>query len=200
MISDIDDVAIATSRRLFGGRFEGRQIKILGLRTQLKHAPNPDSRVTLSTERDSLGTKRVRLDLRFTGIEKRSLMRGLEMIGQELGRAGLGRVRLPDNLVSFTDGGRFDSGHHMGTTRMHLNPKKGVVDENCKMHGISNLFIASSDKLRAELPSLLNCTLPKSPISKEIDLGVKVSFKELRWEAATYLPFALLLTRPSLVR
>ncbi len=30
----------------------------------------------------------------------------------------------------------------MGTTRMHNDPKKGVVDENCGVHGIHNLFIA----------------------------------------------------------
>jgi choline dehydrogenase-like flavoprotein len=37
------------------------------------------------------------------------------------------------------------SAHHlMGATRMHNDPKQGVVDENCKVHGVSNLFIASS--------------------------------------------------------
>ena len=30
----------------------------------------------------------------------------------------------------------------MGTTRMHDNPKKGVVDRDCRVHGTSNLFIA----------------------------------------------------------
>ena len=34
--------------------------------------------------------------------------------------------------------------HHMGTTRMHNDPKLGVVDENCKVHGTDNLFIAGS--------------------------------------------------------
>ena len=34
--------------------------------------------------------------------------------------------------------------HHMGTTRMHEDPKQGVVDANCKMHGIANLFVAGS--------------------------------------------------------
>ena len=32
--------------------------------------------------------------------------------------------------------------HHMGTTRMHSDPKRGVVDRNCGVHGIDNLFIA----------------------------------------------------------
>jgi len=34
--------------------------------------------------------------------------------------------------------------HHMGTTRMHVDPKKGVVDANSKVHGISNVYIAGS--------------------------------------------------------
>ena len=34
--------------------------------------------------------------------------------------------------------------HHMGTTRMHTDKSQGVVDQNCKVHGISNLYIAGS--------------------------------------------------------
>lgn len=34
--------------------------------------------------------------------------------------------------------------HHMGTTRMHQNPRLGVVDANCQMHGLPNLFVAGS--------------------------------------------------------
>jgi choline dehydrogenase-like flavoprotein len=69
----------------------------------------------------------------------------LEIIGMELGRAGLGRLQIkiddsdttwPEDLVG--------ASHHMGTTRMSENPKQGVVDKNCQVHGISNLFIAGS--------------------------------------------------------
>ena len=34
--------------------------------------------------------------------------------------------------------------HHMGTTRMDKSPRQGVVDENCLVHEITNLYIASS--------------------------------------------------------
>jgi len=37
-----------------------------------------------------------------------------------------------------------DQYHHMGTTRMHDSPRQGVVDRNCQVHGMSNLFIGSS--------------------------------------------------------
>jgi choline dehydrogenase-like flavoprotein len=32
----------------------------------------------------------------------------------------------------------------MGTTRMHATPEHGVVDENSRVHGTSNLFVAGS--------------------------------------------------------
>ena len=32
----------------------------------------------------------------------------------------------------------------MGTTRMHCDPQKGVVDNNCRVHGVDNLFVAGS--------------------------------------------------------
>lgn len=34
--------------------------------------------------------------------------------------------------------------HHMGTTRMSHDPKTGVVDSQCRVHGYSNLYIAGS--------------------------------------------------------
>ena len=32
----------------------------------------------------------------------------------------------------------------MGTTRIHESPRLGVVDLNCRVHGVGNLFIAGS--------------------------------------------------------
>jgi len=64
-----------------------------------------------------------------------------------MGRTGTGRVQIRDWLLSddrswpsFISGGW----HHMGTTRMSADPKQGVVDANCKVHGVSNLFITGS--------------------------------------------------------
>jgi choline dehydrogenase-like flavoprotein len=34
--------------------------------------------------------------------------------------------------------------HHMGTTRAHVDPKKGVVDANLQVHGVVNLFVVGS--------------------------------------------------------
>ena len=35
-------------------------------------------------------------------------------------------------------------GHYLGTTRMSDSSTQGVVDRHCQVHGVSNLFIASS--------------------------------------------------------
>jgi choline dehydrogenase-like flavoprotein len=116
--------------------------------TRIEQAPNPNSRITLDTETDALGVARAMLHWELTPLEKRSIRTIYELIGQQLGIASKGRVRLMEYLQDehdntwpeFTGGGW----HHMGTTRMNDDPKQGVVDANCKVHGISNLFIAGS--------------------------------------------------------
>jgi choline dehydrogenase-like flavoprotein len=106
---------------------------------------NPDSRVLLSERTDALGLRRVRLDWRLTELDKRSVRRALELMGAEIGRMGIGRVKMliddddttwPEDLEG--------ANHHMGTTRMHDDPAHGVVDRDCKVHGIDNLYIAGS--------------------------------------------------------
>jgi choline dehydrogenase-like flavoprotein len=117
------------------------------LMTRQEQAPNPDSRVTLSAEKDAMGMPRVKLDWRLTELDKRSIRRFYEVLGRELGRTGIGRVQIRDWLLdddrtwpSFVSGGW----HHMGTTRMHADPKQGVVDANCRVHGLGNLYIAGA--------------------------------------------------------
>jgi choline dehydrogenase-like flavoprotein len=122
--------------------------KAYQLFTRMEQAPNPNSRVTLDTEKDSLGMPRTKLNWELTWLEKNSIRKINEIIGQEVGRNSMGRVKLYEYLhdendtswPSFTGGGW----HHMGTTRMSDDPKQGVVDSNCKVHGISNLFMAGS--------------------------------------------------------
>ena len=136
----LPDVARLASRRL-GGRHP--QPDMMKLDVMAEQAPDPDSRVTLSTKRDRLGMPLARLDWRISEADRHSIRRTLELVDEELRRAGLGRVesmfgdeRPPTNI--------YGGWHHMGTTRMHVDPALGVVDENCRVHGIDNLFIAGS--------------------------------------------------------
>src|ERR1700743_1580808 len=116
--------------------------------TRIEQAPNPNSRITLDTEKDALGVPRGMLHWELTPLAKRSIRGIYELMGQQLGLISKGRIRLMEYLrdendntwPEFTGGGW----HHMGTTRMSDDPKQGVVDANCKVHGISNLFMTGS--------------------------------------------------------
>lgn len=108
-----------------------------------EQAPDPENRVTLGDELDALGCRRARLHWRWGDVNINSVLRAQELLGAEVARAGLGTLRVE------LDGGRphlLAPGlhHHMGTTRMHADPRQGVVDENCRVHGLGNLFVAGS--------------------------------------------------------
>ncbi len=118
------------------------------LQTRLEQAPNPDSRVTLSKEQDELGVPLANLHWKLTDLDKRSVRRINEIIGEEVGKAGFGRVKLIQEFRDKNDmswpAGTNGGWHHMGTTRMSIDPKQGVVDANCQVHGIGNLYVAGS--------------------------------------------------------
>lgn len=109
--------------------------------------PDPESRVTLSTARDQLGMNRVRVNWRIGHRVQRTFDRTFALLADELRSSGIADVALdppieggdwPPTLV------KEGTWHHMGTTRMHDSPKQGVVDRNCLVHGMSNLYIAGS--------------------------------------------------------
>ena len=122
-----------------GGR--RAQPDVVALRVQAEQAPNPDSRVSLDDKRDLFGLPRARLDWRITELDRRSIRRVQEILDDGLRAQGLGRVeqKLGDESPAALFLGSY---HHMGTTRMHKDPSRGVVDENCQLHGVHNVFVA----------------------------------------------------------
>ncbi len=118
------------------------------LKTRIEQAPNPDSRITLSNERDGLSMPRAQLHWELTPFEKYSMRTLYELIGQQLGIHGIGRMQLMDYLRDPDDHSWPDTTgggwHHMGTTRMSDDPQFGVVDAHNKVHGISNLYMAGA--------------------------------------------------------
>jgi hypothetical protein len=111
----------------------------------VEQVPNQNSRITLTSERDALGLNRPAVNWQLSELDKIGIQKAQRVIAQEVGRSGFGRMRLemPENediILEGADGGA----HHMGTTRMHVNPRRGVVDETCRVHGIDNIYIAGS--------------------------------------------------------
>jgi choline dehydrogenase-like flavoprotein len=110
-----------------------------------EQAPNPDSRITLADERDTLGQHRVQLNWQLSSNDIRTINQAQKIIDNEICRTGIGRLLFNGSINEQTPPSDILGGyHHMGTTRMHSDPKQGVVNEHCRIHDISNLFIASS--------------------------------------------------------
>jgi choline dehydrogenase-like flavoprotein len=112
---------------------------------QGEHQPNFNSTVSLSHERDTFGMRRVSIDLRFSDDDVDGVLRAHTHWDQFLRFHNIGHLKyLSDNPrgdVSRRLGGGF---HQAGTTRMSKSPRDGVVDENLKIHGVTNVYVASS--------------------------------------------------------
>lgn len=104
-----------------------------------------ENRVMLSDERDRLGRRRVRIEWRTGDGDVENMRRVTSLFDQAVRRAGVGQLEraFPDTPAAWRQA--LEAGkHHMGTTRMHAAPRHGVVDEHCRVHGTSNLFVAGS--------------------------------------------------------
>ena len=149
VLAGADDVARKLYRKVKGRRSGksatggGAGVPAFRLDHMAEQVPNPASRVRLSPERDPLGVPRVRLEWRLTPQDMQSMVRSQELLDGELRRSGVG------SLLIELDEERPPSGltggwHQMGTTRMHPDPRRGVVDENGRVHGMGNLYVAGS--------------------------------------------------------
>jgi len=139
IVGDLDGLAQGLYRRL-------RDENVFWFGANVEQAPNPDSRVTLDDTRDALGLPRVRLDWHLSALDKRTTRVACRLVGEELARLGIARMRMDDWLLA-DDARWMDLGiryHHIGTTRMSDDPKQGVVDRECRVHGIANLFVVGS--------------------------------------------------------
>lgn len=101
--------------------------------------PTPASRVELADETDQLGVRKMRFDWRLDSTFRESVFRMQKLLAREFESSGIGRLLPAMEEPSFTD-----ASHHMGTTRMSSDPRSGVVDMNCRVHGLRNLYVAGS--------------------------------------------------------
>jgi choline dehydrogenase-like flavoprotein len=111
----------------------------------MEQVPNVESRVVLSDEKDRLGCRRAELRWRLSALDKHTVHRAHALLEEELRRSGVGRLMSAmgaeaDPWPSRLRGAR----HHMGTTRMHPDPRRGVVDADGRVHGVGNLYVAGS--------------------------------------------------------
>ena len=125
----------------------------LYLITRGEQAPNPDSRVLLSEERDTFGNPLANLDWRLGELDKHSQRVLVRTFDEELRRLGQGSATPSDWLsdpnpqwpIDLTVGNHpLANYHQLGGTRMSDDSTSGVVDADCRVHGYGNLYIAGS--------------------------------------------------------
>ncbi len=115
-----------------------------------EQVPNPNSRVTLSNEVDRYGMPRIMIDLRFTQTDVESVIRSHDLLDNFLRKSGMGEIEFwhpRDKLADVLLRSAGDGVHQVGTTRMGLDPRTSVVDPNLKVHGLPNIFVASTSVL-----------------------------------------------------
>ncbi len=134
-------LAEATWHRLLRVPF---MIDHLVLVDQVEQVPDAASRITLSDRRDRFGQPLIRLDWRISDDVTRTLRTFYRALAEHLERNRLGRLESPllDDESFVPD--YTDCAHPMGGTRMHPDPRKGVVDADCRVHSLANLFVAGS--------------------------------------------------------
>jgi choline dehydrogenase-like flavoprotein len=107
--------------------------------------PNPLSRVQLSDAVDALGMRQLTIDWRYTSSDVASLTQAVALLAADLRQGDVGDLSYePESLeAEMTRYGAY-GGHHIGTARMGTDQRSSVVDSDCRVHGIGNLFIAGS--------------------------------------------------------
>ena len=116
--------------------------------------PNYSSRVYLINEKDQLGMKKIALDWKISNstIETLNFLQNKlkeHFKNNDFGKfydyvpnwdeTSVSKVPKIKDKLAFTD-----ASHHIGTTRMSINKKEGVVDKNCKVYGLNNLYVSGS--------------------------------------------------------
>ena len=123
------------------------RVSELRVYARAEQVPNPDSRISLSDQLDPFGLQRLKVDWQLTPFDKRSIFQSTIQFGAELARLQLCRMKIEDWLLTEDDYWPepvWSGCHHVGTTRMSADPADGVVDRNCRVHSVNNLYIAGS--------------------------------------------------------
>ena len=111
-----------------------------------EQAPNPDSRVMLGDEVDALGQRKICVDWRLTELDWHTYRTAAGLFGAELASSCGGKFQLEPWLQegSVAVPELRGTAHHLGTTRMSDDPNLGVVDRQCRVHGVDNLYVVGS--------------------------------------------------------
>jgi choline dehydrogenase-like flavoprotein len=126
----------SVERKLFMGRKRSVYVSDAVIRAEM--APSVTNRIYLGEQIDALAQEKTRIHFNFNyqSLAKTSW----NLFAQKLLSSGIGRATTPPEFFHDIKGG----GHYIGTTRMGVSATSSVVDSDCKVHGIDNLYVAGS--------------------------------------------------------
>lgn len=134
------------ARRPFSGGYgwsrqphQARDFDAFRLVVNLEQRPHPENRIVLSNARDRFGIPRAELHYRWRAEEQVVLDRLRSRLADWFERGGHGHLAYQPGLTPDPN-----AHHHMGTTRMAIDPADGVVTPEGRVHGMENLFVAGS--------------------------------------------------------
>jgi len=135
---DADDLQFLQRQVAFSKKFRAFQILNRSEQTPIK-----ESSVSLLNRVDQYGNPQIKVNWKFSEVDERNIFHGNRLLDQHLKNCGWGIVKDEVSLNPLPRS-MWTGAHHLGGTRMGKNDKKSVVDMNLCVHGISNLYIASS--------------------------------------------------------
>lgn len=137
-IQGSSQIAAYTARRTLrrGG-------KVLGMRIVTEQLPDRHSRIRLSERRGALGVPLVDVDWRISSADLDVVVAHQQLLARLVEDRGVATIA--DRFDRFAHRSPIVSNaHHLGTTRMHTDPRLGVVDAECRVHSTSNLYVIGS--------------------------------------------------------
>jgi choline dehydrogenase-like flavoprotein len=130
----VPSVALPNAAGVYSLDFNGEQ------------APNPESRVLLAHETDRYGLPKLRIDWRVSELDWLTLSRMLRELRRAVESCGCGTIEYDEERLD--QDARTSTlpvgGHHIGTARMSESPSAGVVNADCRVHYVENLYVAGS--------------------------------------------------------
>lgn len=147
ILGDIDLLADSVSRNVFDKRLFQSSDDITGYQiiSMIEQTPNRDNRIMLGDEKDPFGNQRVKIKWHLSESDKKKAWKSLELLSKDAGLSAWGRVKLLPERSNRIWGSQLGFGqHHIGTTKMGTSMQNGVVDQDCRVFGTKNLYMAGS--------------------------------------------------------
>lgn len=147
ILGDLDLIADSFSRKAFDTPLFSTSDDITGYQiiSMIEQTPNRNNRIILGDEKDPFGSRKVKILWTLSESDKEQALKTLRLLSQDAGLSAWGRVRLLPERASRIWGDQLGfAQHHIGTTKMGTSMKDGVVDQECRVFGTKNLYMAGS--------------------------------------------------------